>query len=452
MASISHSGNGTRRILFTSNGLRRTLYLGKISHKGAVTIRTHVEHLVNSRMGIAVPPETAAWLQDLDAGLRKKLVRLGLVAPVVFNGKKIIPLKITLAEFIQDYIDRRKDDLKPRTLQLLNLVGRRLYGFFGQDKDITMITIGDGKDFRLHLKGKKLGESTIRRSIGIAKQLFGGMIEKNLITTNPFKSKDMPTTVKGNPAKFHFVTRAEIQKIIDACPNAEWRLLVALARYGGLRTPSEPLMLSWSDVNWAHSRICVRSPKTERHDGGDHRWVPMFPELLPYLQDAYDQARIKQGWVITRYRDSGTNLRTQLKRIALLAGVTLWCKPWQNQRATRETELTETFPAHVVAAWMGNSTPVANEFYLHVTDEHFSKAINEPTKTLEILTRNPTQQDAAPDCTTLHDENEDVAQLFDTAGLFTMVQHGAVPCSQEGRAWRDSNPQPSVPKTDALSN
>jgi hypothetical protein len=101
---------------------------------------------------------------------------------------------------------------------------------------------------------------------------------------------------------------------------------------------------------------------------------------------------------------------------------------------------------------MGNSEPVANEHYLHTTDEHFEKAISEPTNTPEILTRNPTQQDAAPRCTTQQDENEGIAQLFGTTGLFVEMQHGAVPCIEERRAWRDSNPQPSVPKTDALSN
>jgi hypothetical protein len=35
-----------------------------------------------------------------------------------------------------------------------------------------------------------------------------------------------------------------------ACPDAQWRLLVALARYGGVRTPSESLAIEWSHVDW----------------------------------------------------------------------------------------------------------------------------------------------------------------------------------------------------------
>jgi hypothetical protein len=43
-------------------------------------------------------------------------------------------------------------------------------------------------------------------------------------------------------------------------------------------------------------------------------------------------------------------------------------------RSTRETELAEEFPMHVVCKWMGNSQPVAAKHYLQVTDEHFQRA------------------------------------------------------------------------------
>lgn len=35
----------------------------------------------------------------------------------------------------------------------------------------------------------------------------------------------------------------------------------------------------------------------------------------------------------------------------------------------------ETYPAHVVCAWIGNSESVAQKHYLQITDEHFSKAV-----------------------------------------------------------------------------
>ena len=73
-----------------------------------------------------------------------------------------------------------------------------------------------------------------------------------------------------------------------------------------------------------------------------------------------------------------------------------WPKLFQNLRSTRETELTERFPVHVVCAWLGNSVPVAAKHYLQVTDDHFEQAIQQaaqnPAQYVRVSDR--TQRDA----------------------------------------------------------
>jgi integrase len=65
-----------------------------------------------------------------------------------------------------------------------------------------------------------------------------------LIAENPFG--DMKhCTVQANRARDYFVTRADAEKVLKACSDAQWRLLFALSRYGGLRCPSEHLALKW---------------------------------------------------------------------------------------------------------------------------------------------------------------------------------------------------------------
>jgi len=67
------------------------------------------------------------------------------------------------------------------------------------------------------------------------------------------------------------------------------------------------------------------------------------------------------------------------------AGLEPWPKLFQNLRATRETELAETYPMHVVCAWIGNSAAIAAKHYLQVTDEHFDKATHFPTQQAAAL-------------------------------------------------------------------
>ncbi|MBI2826534.1 MAG: tyrosine-type recombinase/integrase [Planctomycetia bacterium] len=194
-----------------------------------------------------------------------------------------------------------------------------------------------------------------------------------MVTENPFA--ELVSAVRGNPSRFYFVTRDDSAKVLDACPDAEWRLLFALARFGGVRTPSESLALKWGDIDWENNRIRVPSPKTEHIEGKEARLIPMFPELRPHLEAVFDQAEPGTEYVVTRYRGGHVNLRTQLDRIIRRAGLTPWGKPWQNLRSTRETELMEEYPAHVVCAWIGNSESVARKHYLQLTDEHFARAV-----------------------------------------------------------------------------
>ena len=110
----------------------------------------------------------------------------------------------------------------------------------------------------------------------------------------------------------YFVSHDDAQRVLDACPDTQWKLLFALSRYGGLRCPAEHLLLRWVDVDWENNRLLIHSPKTEHHEGGDCRFLPLFPELRPYLLEAFEQAEAGAEYVISICRNSTANLRTQM--------------------------------------------------------------------------------------------------------------------------------------------
>lgn len=78
---------------------------------------------------------------------------------------------------------------------------------------------------------------------------------------------------------------------------------------------------------------------------------------------------MSRGWPA-----AGPNLRTTMEKIIRRAGLSPWPRLFHNMRASRETELTERFPVHVVTAWLGNTPEIARKHYLQVTDEHFRQA------------------------------------------------------------------------------
>ena len=387
MASVSTDPRGNRRVLFTApDRRRRTLRLGKVPKKAADEVKGMVERLNAANLtGHAPDDHTARWVAGLDAALHGKLAAAGLVAPRD---------AATLGPFLDGYLASREADAKASTLDLLVRAADCLAEFLGRDRPLRDVTPGDADDYRRHLTARGLGENTVRRRVGRAKQFFHAAVRKRLVEHNPFA--DQKCQVRGNPERAFFLTAADAAKVLDACPDVQWRLIFALARWGGLRCPSELLPLTWGDVDWDGGRLRVTSPKTAHHEGGGERLVPLFPELRPHLEAAFDAAEPGAVHVITRCRDSRVNLRTQFQRIVRKAGLTPWPKLFQNLRATRETELAATFPIHVVCDWIGNSRAVAAEHYLQTTDADFARAAGVPTASEVIQPRGDAESDARP--------------------------------------------------------
>lgn len=364
MASITSSPDKRKMLQFIdSGGRRRTMRLGKMPKKTAEAVKLKIERLVTA--SITKQPldlETQQWLESLDSKMLDKLARVDLISPGV---------TATLGRFLSEYTELRTD-VKEATQSVYCHVIRNLNDFFGSDTRLSDISEADADEWCLYLKEQGLASNTIRRRSGIAKQFFRHAVKKKLIRDNPFS--ELAAAVQSNRSREHFVTQADANKAIDAAPDADWRMIIALSRYGGLRCPSEVLKLKWSDINYETGRLLVTSPKTEHHIGKDSRLIPLFPELVQYLEDSQQLNGDKSEYVITRYRDPKQNLRTTFEKILKRASLKQWPKLFHNMRASRETELCNDYPTHVVCEWMGNSVPVAMKHYLQVTDEHYEKA------------------------------------------------------------------------------
>ncbi len=407
MASIGNDPGGRRRILFLdTDGKRKTIRLGKMAKRQAEAIKVRVEHLVAAKIsGTAPDDETSRWLVGLDDVLQCRLAKVGLIQRRD---------SATLEAFLHDYISSRTD-VKPTTVTNWGHTKRNLVEYFGPDKLLRDIAPGHADEWRLYLADQGLAEGTIRKRCNNAKQFFRVATRKNLISSNPFI--DLKSAAISNRGRDYFVTQEEALKVLDACPDLQWRAIFALCRYGGVRCPTEIVALRWDGIDWGGSsgngsdaKMLVHSPKTEHLEGGESRWVPIFPELRPYLEELFEQAEPGAEHVITRYRDPNVNLRTQMIKIINRAGLKPWPKLFQSLRSTRETELAEDYPIHVVCAWIGNSQAVAKKHYLQVTDDHFAKAAQNPAQHLRahpgtkpqtgkpIIEKTPAMQGFAGEC------------------------------------------------------
>jgi len=364
LASLETDSSKRHKIRYLdAAGSRQTIYLGTMPVKHARQIMLYVEGLLSAKLSATqMGQDVARWVGELTGKLRTRLAELGLIHDVE---------TVSLGAFLDRYIADHSG--KDSTKTVWRRCRKHLLAFFKPGKLIHDIGKSDAVKFRAFLIRKGLADNTVRRTCGVAKQFFEYACEVELIQRNPFRQRSIVTTTTGSPkGRRAYVSEADARKVLDACPDQQTKLLFALARWGGLRVPSEPLALRWDDIDFDAKRITVTVPKLAHLEGKATRTIPLFPELQELLTTAHNLRESDR--VITLAPDASKNFRTRFTRIITRAGVDPWPKLFHTLRASRQTDLEDRFPAHVVCEWIGNSPRVAREHYLTTLDRHFDEA------------------------------------------------------------------------------
>ena len=420
MASLFTRSTGSKEIQFVdSEGKRQSICLGKCSKRAAEKTKGVVEDLISSRRLDESPKDSSRqWLKEIDVKLHAKLTAWGLA-----ECREIARLET----FVDRYIEGRSDAKEP-TKRKFRVTKGYLVKHFGADRQMGSITEGHAEDFRIFLLEQKvsgedtMSENTVRKHCQIAGQFFNRAKKLRLIEDNPFEA--LPSTVQPNPERFAYIDQETIEKVIAKAPDIQWKMIFALARYAGLRCPSEILELRWGDILWDDQDMIVRSPKTQHHIGKSQRVVPIFADLLPILREGFELAEEGSEFLITRYRSSSTNLRTQAHKIIRRAGTEPWQKVFQNLRSSLATDLVQHEPIHTVAEWTGHSVETMRKFYLQITKEHRELAKLRERRRKEDPQQNPQQslRDAGGQRGTADSESPvksdpDLNRLIDVMGV-----------------------------------
>jgi integrase len=380
MASLSkEKGRGTWQLTwYDGERKKHALRLGDIPKKMAESFKIRFEELVvTRRMGLPLSAGLVEWLASIDRGLKKRLAHVGLVDSIQSK---------TVGELCEEFLATRPNvanNTSVRDRQVAKLLLER----FGADRALDSIGRADAEKWRLWLEGsgnkrdrnrKSLSDNTVRRRTGVARQIFNAAVRWKWIDENPFDG--LATSVRENLERQVFVTWEDCKKVIAVAPNMQWRALIAFCRLIGPRVPSELRDLRWEDIDFTAKRVVLRSPKTKHH-GGAHamRFCPLFPELIPYLNEWAEVSRegepLDPKSRVFPIASKGTgNLRSNLRRWIVMAGMVPWSKLFVNLRSSRETELLGAYPVTDVCRWMGHSPLIAAKFYAQARSEVADRA------------------------------------------------------------------------------
>ncbi len=283
----------------------------------------------------------------------------------------------TLRQHIDAFLESRTD-LAEATRSLYRLTGRYLIGHFGEHKAIDKITREEARAWRTALALGELahvnkqnkgtpGESTVCRLTKEAKTLFKQAVDDELIPSNPFdKLNSSPPRPDKN---WYFVELPELRRLLDACPNDSWRLLLALCRLAGLRR-GEAMRLKWSAVDQNRKRIVVNDEISHQDTKHRRREVPIVAELQKMLFASYMGDELDQR-VVTDIRGS---FHRGFEAVAKRAKVVMYARPFHTLRKNCETEWLRQYDVFTVCEWLGHSATVSKEHYHKAKDESYEHA------------------------------------------------------------------------------
>ncbi len=391
VASLSKDGK-TWRIRFVDGcGKRLGIRLPGFRKSEAEVVLSRVKELIVARISNqALQTVTATWLAGIETRLRTRLEATGLVNPpeaTPDDEMESEPPKaaLTLTEFLRGFIERRKtkDGLtaSQATINKWEGTAKLLLSCLESNRPLDSLALEDARNFRQWMEKRKIPitkrnptgrmkENSIRQRMANCKTFFAYAVAEEMIAGNPFRNQ-YSTTLETEEGKVR-IPADVIESVIDAAPSAQWRLLIALWRFAGLRK-TEPLLLNWSDVVWDYGKLRVTSPKTRNYKGKKIRYVPTR-DIEPYLLDAAELANGDER-IISMYSVTMTNLNKPFVGIIEKAGHQIWPNLIKNLRMSCENDWLDAneAPAHVIAAWMGHDIKVQNSHYAMVSDGHFEQ-------------------------------------------------------------------------------
>ena len=404
MASLNNEGPKKWRIQFmdtTGTAKRRQIRFSGHNKKQAETIFHIVERLIEARrMNVSPQPQDQTWLAELPDKFYAKLVRNGLAEERIVEEPDEEE-EMSLRAFVGGFIARRKtlkgNPASHETVKKWEGTFDLLLQCFDESRCISEFTLDDARKFRSWMERRKIPKSTrsptgrmaensMRQRIANCKTFFSYAVKEEFIEHNPFRNQ-VSNTQDNDDGKL-VISREIVDDVIAAAPNSEWKLLIALWRYAGLRK-MEPMGLEWEDVLWNDGKLRVRPSKTRHHRRKRMREVPIR-DVEVYLRAVQKEAGTKSGPVISRYAQTMSNFHKPFETIIRRAGYEPWPNLIKNLRLSCENDWLDAreAPDHVIAAWIGHSVEVQKSDYAVVSEGHFgqfnSRPSHVPTKKASI--------------------------------------------------------------------
>ena len=206
---------------------------------------------------------------------RKYLSRLLAIA----TGEEMT--SYTLETWTAEWLRRKARDSSKATMARYKGHTEALLSWLGDDrrkKPLESLTAQDARKWRESLQDAGRAGKTVLAYMKDAGAVYRAAIREGLVSFNPFNALEAIDT-SDSQARKPF-TLDEVADLVNHAPTEEWRGLVLVAAFTGLRL-GDASKLSWEAVDLDAKRITLIPSKTKKKKRKVH--IPIHPDLLAYL-------------------------------------------------------------------------------------------------------------------------------------------------------------------------
>ncbi|WP_411827645.1 tyrosine-type recombinase/integrase [Luteolibacter sp. AS25] len=187
----------------------------------------------------------------------------------------------TCEEWMKEWLKEKVATTKPTTVAFYKSVINHFIAFLGSraGSHLETISASDIRRFRDSIVAEGRTGKTANHKLKCLRSIFGDAVKASLILQNPATSVKQ-VTESDSTTRVPF-TAEEVGRLLAAAPSQEWRGVILLGAFAGLRL-ADASNLTSGNIDLARSVIHLMPKKTDRKKRTIE--VPLHAELLAFFE------------------------------------------------------------------------------------------------------------------------------------------------------------------------
>ena len=188
----------------------------------------------------------------------------------------------TLETWTAEWLRRKARDSSKATMARYNGHSEALLSWLGngrRKKPLESLTAQDARKWREALQDEGRAGKTVLAYMKDAGAVYRAAIREGLVSFNPFTALEAIDTSDSQERKPF--TSEEVSLLMEAAPSEEWRGLILVAAFTGLRL-GDAARLSWASIDLESKKIILIPSKTKKKKREVR--IPIHSDLLAFLE------------------------------------------------------------------------------------------------------------------------------------------------------------------------